>query len=99
MNFLRQIRDFQVSPEVVVVAVCVLAGAFVLTRFTRIRGVLGFALNAMLLFAGAVTANYLSRSITLPLGYMMERTLLVSFAGMLTCSILLLLLFPRPRIE
>ena len=36
---------------------------------------------------------------TMPLGYLVERTLLFSFAGMLVASILLLLLFPRHRTE
>lgn len=50
MNLLRQIDGFKVTPEFIVMVVCVMAGAFVLTRFTRIRGVLGFALNGLLLF-------------------------------------------------
>ena len=99
MNLLRQIHDTRVAPELVVILVCVLLGAFVLTRFTRIRGVLGFALNGVLLFVGAQAADYLTRGLTMPLGYLMERTLLVSFAGMLAASILLLLLFPRHRTE
>ena len=99
MNLLRQIHDAQVTPELVVMVVCVLLGAFVLTKFTRIRGVLGFALNGFLLFAGALAADYLTRCMTMPLGYLVERTLLVSFAGMLVASILLLLLFPRHRTE
>jgi hypothetical protein len=99
MNLLRQIDGFKVTPEFIVMAVCVLAGAFVLTRFTRIRGVLGFALNGLLLFFGAMAADFLTRGMTMPLGYLVERTLLVSFAGMLVASILLLLLFPRHRTE
>jgi hypothetical protein len=99
MSLLRQIDEIQVTPDLVVMAVCVLLGAFVLTRFTRIRGVLGFALNGLLLFAGALTADYLTRDMTMPLGYLVERTLLVSFAGMLVASILLLLLFPRARTD
>jgi hypothetical protein len=99
MNLLRQIPYTQVTSELVVMVMCVLMGAFVLTRFTRIRGVLGFALNGLLLFAGALAADYLTRGMTTPLGYLVERTLLVSFAGMLVASILLLLLFPRHRTE
>ena len=99
MNLLRQIHDTRVTPELVVMLLCVLLGAFVLTKFTRIRGVLGFALNGFLLFAGALAADYLTRGMTMPLGYLVERTLLVSFAGMLVASILLLMLFPRHRTE
>ena len=99
MSLLRQIIDGQVSPELVVIVVCVLLGAFVLTQFTRIRGVLGLVLNTVLVLAGALAADDLTRGMTIPLGYLMERTLLASFAGMLASSILLLLLFPRSRTE
>jgi hypothetical protein len=46
-----------------------------------------------------MASDFLTRGLTMPLGYLVERTLLVSFAGMLVASILLLLLFPRHRTE
>jgi hypothetical protein len=99
MNLLRLIADVQLSPHTVVMVVCALVGALVLNRYTRIRGVVGFALNLLLLLGGALAADYLSKGIAIPLGYLLERTLVVSFVGMLAASIMLLLLFPRPRTE
>ena len=49
--------------------------------------------------AGAVAADYLTRGMAIPLGYLLERTLMVSFLGMLASSIMLLLLFPRSRTD
>ena len=34
MNLLRQIHDTRVTPELVVMLLCVLLGAFVLTKFS-----------------------------------------------------------------
>lgn len=91
------IHDFNATPGIIAVVICTLLAAAVLTRFTRIGGVFGFLINAPLLFAGAFGAVYLSRGLDLPLGYFLERTVLVSFIGILASCFLVLMLFSRSR--
>ena len=90
-------KGVDITSDMVIVAICVLAGAIILTNFTRISGVLGFLLNAVALFAGASLANYLGTQLELPMSFSIERTLLVAMTGILVTSFLVLLLFPRPR--
>ena len=98
MGLLQFILNLEVAHETVVMGVCVLLGAVVLTQFTRIGGLVGFAINSVLLVGAALAADYLTRDMQLPL-YFIQRILLVYFGGMLVCSLLMLLLFPRPRGE
>lgn len=88
------------APEILVLGVCVLLVAAVLTQFTRPGGVMGFAINSVLLFGSAMAAEYLTRDMQLPMYFIfVHRFLLVYFGGMLVCSLLLLLLFPRAHRE
>jgi hypothetical protein len=100
MNFPGLIRDFDVTPETATTIICVLLAALVLTQYTRIRGVSGFAINSILLLVGAFGAVYLTRGMDLPVvGYFIQRTLVISFAGIMASSLLVLLLFSRPNRE
>ena len=85
------------TPDDAATWVAVLMGAFVLTHFTQFSGVIGFVMNAAALFAGAQAAKYLLASLSLPFDYLIDRTLLVSFTGMLVASFGILMLFSRPR--
>lgn len=88
---------FDATPEMLATVICVVLAASVLTQYTRIGGIAGFVINALLLFLGAFSAVYLTRGMDLPLGYFLQRTLLVSFGGILAISLLMLLLFSRSR--
>lgn len=98
MSLIQFILNLDVAPETAVLWVCVLLAAAVLTQFTRLGGLMGFAINSIVLVGGAMAADYLTRGMELPL-YFIQRFLLVYFAGMLVCSLLLLLLFPRAHRE
>ena len=97
-DILNYILSLDIALETVVMGVCVLLGASILTQFTRVGGLAGFAINSMLLLGGALAADYLTHGMPLPL-YFIQRILLVYFGGMLVSALLLLLLFPRPRGE
>jgi len=96
MNWLNGFNGIELSPETVAIAVCVLPGALVLTLYTRMSGIVGYALNAFLLAAGAVFANNLMSGIILRIGFI-QRVLLISVGGMLVVSLVMLLLFPRQK--
>ena len=94
MNLLR---DLNISENLATTLVCVLLGAIILNRYTRFSGLAGLLINGAVLFAGAESAALLTANMSLPLDYLIERTLLVTFAGMLVASFGMLLLFSRPR--
>ncbi|MEI7599969.1 MAG: hypothetical protein WCJ41_11705 [Aestuariivirga sp.] len=87
----------ELTPGFVAMSICVVVGAFVLTNFTRVSGVMGFLLNGLALFAGAQAANYLGTNVRTPFDFLLEKTLLATMAGMLVTSVLVLLVFSRPR--
>lgn len=91
------IDSMNLSPDQVATGVSVALGAFVLNRFTQFSGIVGFAINAAALFAGAQAASYLLAGMSLPFDYLIDRTLLISFVGMLAASFGMLILFSRPR--
>ena len=91
------IDSMNLSPDQVATWVSVMLGAFVLNRFTQFSGIVGFAINAAALFAGAQAAKYLLANLSLPFDYLIDRTLLMSFAGMLAASFGMLILFSRSR--
>lgn len=84
----------ELSPDLVVAAVCAVAGAGVLTRLTRLSGIPGFVVNAVALFAGAQAAKFLLAGLPLPFDYLVDRAVFVSVAGMLVASFAMLMLFP-----
>ena len=94
---MRWLHGFDLSPGLLAMWLCVALGAMILTQFTRLGGMLGFVVNATVLLAGATAANLLVSAIPVPLSPTVDKTLLVSFAGMLACSLGLLMLFPRHR--
>ena len=94
---MRWLHGIDLSPGLLAMWLCVALGAVILTQFTRLGGVLGFVVNAAVLLAGATAANFLASGIYVPLSLTVDKTLLVSFAGMLACSLALLMLFPRHR--
>lgn len=99
MNLLHPFIEGSLSSEMVATLISVLLASAVLNQYTRIGGVAGFVLNAFVLFAGAFGAVYLTRGMDLPLGYFLQRTLLVAFGGILVSSFVVLLLFARSRRE
>ena len=91
------LHGVEISPGFVAMWICVVAGAFLLTNYTRISGVMGFLLNALALFAGAQLANYLGADLRVPFEYLLAKTLMVTIGGMLVKSLLVLLVFSRSR--
>ena len=49
------------------------------------------------LFAGAIGANVLLAGVRLPLGFSVERPLIISIGGMLFASLIMILVMPRNR--
>lgn len=90
------VDGMETSPLLAATWVAALLGALVLNRFTRISGVIGFVLNAIVLFAGAEAAKLLMANLSLPFDYLIDRTLFISFSGMLVASFGMLVLFSRP---
>ena len=97
MTFMEVVRELEVAPETIAITLCVVLASILLTQYTRIGGLTGFVMNALMLFAGAFGALYLTHGMDLRIGYFLERTLLVSFGGILVGSLLVLLLFSRSR--
>jgi hypothetical protein len=90
--------DTGLPPVVMVIAmICAGLGTIFLTRHTFYLGVLSYAINFCVLLAGAIAANLLLKEVRLPIGYSIERPLIISVGGMLFASLLALLLMPRDR--
>ena len=97
MNVLNLLRDVDISSHVVAMGICVVVGAAVLTNYTRLSGIIGFALNGLALLAGAQLGNSFQNAFEWPLNFTVERTLLLTMGGMLPVSLAILLVFARPR--
>ena len=88
------------APSAVPVAMfCALCGAMVLSLFTRGFGFGIIIFNTAILFVGAYLANVLTARLDLPLDYYFMRPVVISFAGMLVTSILVLAVLPRGGYE
>lgn len=87
---------FGVGPWAVpTAAVCAFVGSFILTPLTKFPGVLTFALNAILLFAGAMAGNILGKGLDFPITKIFEKPVILSLAGMTVTGILLVAVFLR----
>ena len=90
--------DIGLPADVMVIAlICAGFGTIFLSRHTFQLGVLSYPINFCVLFAGAIAAKLLLRDVRLPLGYSIERPLIISIGGMLFASLIVLLLMPRDR--
>ena len=83
------------TDDQVVMLLLILLGAAILNRITTISGPAGLLVNAMVLLAGAEAAHVLSTGLALPFDHMIERTIVVTLAGMLAAALLVLLLLGR----
>jgi hypothetical protein len=98
LAFTGLLRDVGLAPDVLfVAAICAGLGALVLSRHTFQLGTLTYPINFLVLFAGAVMANLLMSEVRLPFGLSAERTVVISIAGMIVVSLIVLLVLPRDR--
>ena len=81
----------------VIALICAGLGTIILSRHTYQLGFFSYPLNFCVLFAGAVAANLLLQDVRLPLGFSIERPLIISIGGMIFASLITLLLLPRDR--
>lgn len=89
---------FHVTPGVLaIIATCALLGAMVLARFTRLPVIFNYVVNVLLLFGGALLANRLFDGTGEDYGFGPQRTLLISFGGMLVAALLALVVLARDR--
>ncbi len=96
MNWLLWLNDIEIPEETIGIIACVVPGAFFLTFYTRMSGITGYVINAILLFGGAYAANVLMSGLILRIDYL-QRVLLTSLGGMVVVSLAMLFLFPRPK--
>ena len=88
--------DMGLKHDVLVIAmICAGLGTLILSRHTYEIGILTYPLNFCMLFAGAVAANLLLKDVRLPLGFSIERPVIISIGGMVIASLIALLLMPR----
>ena len=87
-----------VAPDALAICtICAGLGTFILTRHTVQLGVMSYVINFLALFAGAIGANVLLAGVRLPLGFSIERPLIISIGGMLFASLIMILVMPRNR--
>lgn len=87
---------FNMNPDhLPIVAACAVLGAVFLARFTNLPLGFNYVSNLLVLIAGAMIANWLLGGIVVSIGYGLQKTLLISFAGMAAASLLSLLLWGR----
>ena len=90
--------DLGVAPDALVISViCASLGTLFLTAHTLQLGILSYVINFLALLAGAIGANILLAGVRLPLGFSIERPLIISIGGMVFASLIMILLMPRNR--
>lgn len=77
--------------------ICAGLGTAIIARFTQSLGALGYTINFMLLFAGAVIANRLLRGWELPFEYAPLQPVAFSLGGMAVASLVILIVLSKDR--
>ena len=76
---------------------CSLLGGLILTRFTRVPGVVGFVLNTLILFCGGMVSNVIANGVRVPLESALQKTVFVTLGGMMVTSLVTLAFLARDR--
>lgn len=74
-------------------------GALIVTRFTTALGIFAYLINYVILLAGALLAHLIMARVSSSLDHSLERSLIISVAGMAVASLVSLVLLTRGRLR